>query len=311
MTLRDLAPPDILRRRLMTLSSAVRAQWGIYIRFLDNGDEIAIDADRKMDTMSLIKVPILVTLMQCVDRGEVSLDRTISLEDDHKRLGTGVMRLFQAGATFTLRDAVWLMEVVSDNTATDICLEAAGGVNAVNTAMRDLGINDIEMTGTALDWFRALAGSMEPELASIAPAELVRRGYPKLGPWRLDDARTRYHFETGKPFSLATARSLGELLCQIKSRSCATPASCDLMMEILAGQQLRNFMPQFVAGVGFAHKTGNFEPFIASDIGIATPEIGTPVVMCFMSAGFIGPHAVLGDCIGRMAELVVLDAEKR
>ena len=110
---------------------------------------------------------------------------------------------------------------------------------------------------------------------------------------------------------LATARSLGELLCQIRSRSCATLASCDLMLEILAGQQLRNFIPQFVAGVGFAHKTGNFEPFIASDIGIATPETGAPVVMCFMSGGFMGPHAVLDDCIGRMAELVVLDAEKR
>ena len=139
MTLRDhLAPIDLLKRRLLALSMAVRAQWGIYIRFLDNGDVITIDADRKMDTMSLIKVPILVALMRSVDRGEVSLDQTITLEDDHKRLGTGVLRLFQAGATFTLRDAIWLMEVVSDNTATDICLEAAGGVNAVNAAMREL-----------------------------------------------------------------------------------------------------------------------------------------------------------------------------
>ena len=50
-----------------------------------------------IDTMSLIKAPILVALMRRVDRGEVDLGRRITLEEDHKRLGTGVLRLFDAG----------------------------------------------------------------------------------------------------------------------------------------------------------------------------------------------------------------------
>ena len=104
--------------------SLVHQQWGVYVRFLDRGDEIGIDADRMIDTMSLIKVPILVALMRRVDRGDVDLDRRITLEDNHKRLGTGVLRLFDAGASFTVHDAARMMIVVSDNTATDICLEA-------------------------------------------------------------------------------------------------------------------------------------------------------------------------------------------
>ncbi len=309
MTRSGLTALGVLERRLVALARTIDAEWGIYVRFLDNGDEIAIDADRKIDTMSLIKVPILVTLMQRVDRGEVSLDQRITLHDDHKRLGTGVMRLFGAGATFTLRDMAWMMEVVSDNTATDLCLEAAGGAASVNASMRALGIDGIEMTGTALDWFRALAGSMDPDLATAPPGELARRGYPFTDPDELSDARARYHFGGGRPFSLATARALGELLARIHARTCTSPESCEQILAILVGQQLRQQIPKYVWGATFAHKTGNFEPFIASDIGIVTPYRGSPVVICLMNQRHRGVRAMLEDVTARMGELVVLAAE--
>ncbi len=311
MSAAGLTPLAVLQRRLTALSRTIAAQWGIYVRFLDNGDEVAIDADAKLDTMSLIKVPILVALMRRVDRGEASLDQRITLEEDHKRLGTGVMRLFQAGATFTLRDMAWMMEVVSDNTATDLCLTAAGGPEAVNAEMAALGISGIEMTGTALDWFRALGGSMDPELARIAPGDFAHRGYPLTQPDELSDARARYHFEGGRPFSLATPRALGELLSRIQARTCAQAESCDEILSILNGQQLKNQSPKFLWGASLAHKTGTFEPFIGSDIAIATPCRGTPVVMCFMTNRYAGVRAYLDDIVGRMAELVVLAAEAR
>jgi beta-lactamase class A len=311
MTNSELTALAVLERRLRTLAAGVAAEWGIYVRFLDNGDEIAINADAEMDTMSLIKLPILVALMRRVDRGDVSLDQTITLIDDQRRLGTGVLRLFASGATFSLRDAAWMMEVVSDNTATDICLEAAGGVDVVNAMMGELGIEGIRMTGTALDWFRALGGSMDPELARIPPGEFARAGYPSLGPAGIADARMRYHFETGRPFSLGTPRAFGDLLSRIEAKTCASSGSCDLMLEILLGQQLRSFLPRFIWGATFAHKTGNFEPFIASDIGIATPVRGSKVIVCLLSQRHNGARGVIEDCLGRMAELIVLAAEGR
>lgn len=301
----------LLKRRLRMLSDAVAAEWGVYVRFLDNGDEIAINADAMMDTMSLIKVPVLVTLMRRVDRGEVTLGRRITLAEDQKRLGTGVLRFLDAGATFSLRDAAWLMETVSDNTATDICLEAAGGAEAVNATMRELGVDGLRMTGTALDWFRALGASMAPELATMPPGEFARRGYPALGAAGLADARAGYHFGGGRPYSLGAPRAFGELLAQIDAKRCASPASCDLMIEILSAQQLRDFLPRFVWGANMAHKTGNFPPFIASDIGIITPIRGSKVIVCLMSAHHNGPRGVIEDCLGRMAELIVLAAEAR
>lgn len=301
----------LLTRRITALASSLNATWGIYIRFLDNGDEICINADRQMDTMSLIKVPVMVTLMRMVDRGEVGLTERITLRDRDKRLGSGVLRLFDEGATFCLRDAARLMIAVSDNTATDLCLSAVGGIEAVNACMADLGIDGIQMTGSVLDWSTSLAANMDPEFEAISPEDLARRGYPPIGELATSEARKRYHFEGGRPFSLGTPRAFGKLLLRMHQRTCASAPSCDLMLEILTSQQLRNLLPRFISGTRFAHKTGNFDPFIASDIAIATPWRGSPVIMCLLTARFSGSRTVLEDCIGRISELVILEAERR
>jgi beta-lactamase class A len=305
-----MTPLALLERSLRMLSGSVSADWGIYIRFIDRGDEIAINADIKIDTMSTIKVPILVALMRRVERGEVDLRRRVTLADDHKRLGTGIFRLFDEGATFTLHDAARMMIVVSDNTATDLCVEACGGFEAVNACMRELGIDGIEMLGTALTWFKALAGSMDPELARISPGELVRRGYPQLGPAGIADARAEYHFGGGQPLGLATARGLGQLLLQIQEDRCGSGVTCAEIRKILLGQQMREGIPRYIWGAQVANKTGNFEPFIASDIGIVTPATGSPVVMCFLNQRHRGTRSQLEDCVARMSELVVTVAQQ-
>lgn len=300
---------EILEQRIRQLAESVRAEWGIYVHFTGGAGEIAINADRTQDTMSLIKVPILVTLMRKVERGEVDLGLRITLTDDHKRLGTGVLFLFDAGASLTLKDAAWLMTVVSDNTATDICLAAAGGIDAVNAEMMALGLHGIEMTGDALAWFRALAGSMDPGLATVPPGELVRRGYPFKTPSSFAAARERYHFESGRPFSLATARALGLLMLQIQEDRCAAHATCEAIRMFLKGQQLQTMLPKYMWGVAAAHKTGNFPPFIASDLGIFTPSSGRPVIISIMTQRHRGQRAMIEDTVARMGELIIHAAE--
>lgn len=306
----ELSWLEVLENRLRQLAGSVRAEWAIYVHFTGGAGEIAIDADRMQDTMSLIKVPILVTLMRKVERGEVDPAERITLTDDHKRLGTGVLFLFDAGASLTLKDAAWLMTVVSDNTASDICLEAAGGVDSVNAEMRELGLHCIEVTGDALTWFRALAGSMDPELATVSPGELVRRGYPFNTPASFAAARERYHYGvSNRPFSLASARSLGQLMLQIHEDRCAAPATCATIRGFLAGQQLQTMLPKYMWGVAAAHKTGNFPPFVSSDLGIFTPSAGQPVIISIMTQQHRGQRAMVEDTIARMGELIVHASE--
>jgi beta-lactamase class A len=306
----ELSWLEVLEHRLRHLADSVRAEWGIFVHFVNGGAEIAIDADRTQDTMSLIKVPILVTLMRKVDAGEINLSTRITLADDDRRLGTGVLFLFDAGATLTLKDAAWLMVVVSDNTATDLVLDAVGGPAAVNATMAALGLDAIRMTGDALAWFRALGGSMDPELATVAPGEFARRGYPDKAPAAFAAARERYHFgPADRPFGLATARSLGLLLLQILEGRCASPESCALIRTMLRGQQLQTMLPKYLWGVVAEHKTGNFQPFISSDIGIFTPSAGSPVIISVMTQKHRGQRALVEDTVARMGELVVHAAE--
>ena len=46
---RALDPLAVLERRLRMLAGSIDAEWGIYVRFLDRGDEIGVDADRMID----------------------------------------------------------------------------------------------------------------------------------------------------------------------------------------------------------------------------------------------------------------------
>ena len=306
----ELTPVGILEHRLRHLADSVRADWGIFVHFVHGGAEIAIDADRPQDTMSLIKVPLLVTLMRKVEAGEIDLATRVTLADDDKRLGTGVLFLFDAGATFTLKDAVWLMIAISDNTATDVLLEAVGGPEAVNATMAALGLGEIRMTGRAIDWFRALGGSMDPELARVPPGEFARRGYPFKAPAQFAAARERYHFgPDNRQFSVATARALGMLLLQIYEARCASAESCAFIRTVLRGQQLQTMLPKYLWGVVAEHKTGNFPPFISSDIGIFTPAAGSPVIISVMTEKHRGQRALVEDTVARMGELIVHAAE--
>jgi beta-lactamase class A len=77
----------------------------------------------------------------------------------------------------------------------------------------------------------------------------------------------------------------------------------------LKHQQMREAIPKYLRGAKAAHKTGNFEPFIASDIGIVTPPIASPVVMCFLNQRYRGARATLENCVARMSELLAQAAE--
>ena len=70
-------------------------------------------------------------------------------------------------------------------------------------------------------------------------------------------------------------------------------------------------MPRYVWGAAFAHKTGNFAPYISSDIGVATPVKGSKVIICLLTQRHDGARGLIEDCLGRMTELVILEAESR
>jgi len=68
--------PTPLQRAQASIERTVRsvsATWGIYVKSLETGEEIAIDADRQMETMSTIKIPLMIEALEQITAGHFKL----------------------------------------------------------------------------------------------------------------------------------------------------------------------------------------------------------------------------------------------
>ena len=59
-------PLQRLEASIQRTTRSVNATWGIYVKALETGEEVAVDADRQMETMSTIKIPLMVEVLEQV-----------------------------------------------------------------------------------------------------------------------------------------------------------------------------------------------------------------------------------------------------
>ena len=112
-----------LRRSLDALADAHRGVVGYAVHNLDTGERLARRGDETFPTASLIKVPVLVTVFDLVEKGQLSLDDPLTILKIDQVPGSGVLQRFHPGAQITVGDAAWLMTIISDNTATNLLLD--------------------------------------------------------------------------------------------------------------------------------------------------------------------------------------------
>ena len=267
-------PLSRLQTNIERITKSVNAKWGIYIKCLETGEEIAINADEQMDTMSVIKIPLMVEAFRQIEAGKFALTDRVTLKDADKRPGTGIMRSLDAGATMTIKDVITLMNIVSDNTATDIMFEKVGGIEAVNKMMDGYGLKTIRATRPSADWFKALRAAASAE---------------------------QFHREGKSPYGLASVREMGKLLEKIKKGDAVSQKASEQMLEIMRGQVYSSRLPKYVTGFRVPHKTGDFLPYIGNDVGILESP-NRNVVICVFTANHFGIGANLEDAIARIAE---------
>jgi beta-lactamase class A len=166
------------------IRDAISAQpgvFGFYARNLGTNEIVEFDADRVLYAESAIKTCILVHYSRLVASGAVDPTRRVRMDDEHRYIGTGVLRYLANGLEPTLDDLAWLMIVVSDNMATALLMQSIGGLGApadVNATMAGLG-------------------------------------YPAA---RLNESITFDGALAGEPFSTSSARDLAEVYTQLDER---------------------------------------------------------------------------------------------
>ena len=117
-------------------------------------------ADEVMQTASLIKLAVMVEAYRQLDAKKVDFTKTLTLTKDDKVPGAGVLTAhFSDGATFPLKDAVRLMIVFSDNTATNMVLDQVG-IKSVNDTTKTFGLPETRINAKV---FKGSTTSVDPE----------------------------------------------------------------------------------------------------------------------------------------------------
>ncbi len=283
---------------------ALRAQSTAYAKDLATGREIAIRGDQPVNTVSVIKIPIMILAFRDAEQGRLNLNERCPITPEVQRRGTGIIQTFAVGLNPTYLDLITQMIITSDNTATDILI-AKLGVERVNQMLESLGYKETRLRMTIGQLFRGVWEQMDRKHASLTDREVFERGFPQD-----PGAPARYFTyvaDSSKWFGRTTAREMSRLLEQLQKGELASKASTEEMIRILGEQLYFSRLPQRIRfRVKVAHKTGDWPPIIGNDVGILFSDKG-PIVISVFTNQNRGSFFDLEAAIGRVAE-DVLDA---
>lgn len=238
-----------LADQLEPMIAAHQGDVGILVRHLESGAEFAHRADVVMPTASLCKLAVMVTAYRQAEAGKQSLDQPITLRKEDMVPGSGILtQHFSPSARISLRDAIRLMIVYSDNTATNLVADAIG-LRTTSDTMTTLGFPETKIH-----------------------SQVFRRS-------------TSVFPERSRQYGLGstTARETVGLLAMLHKAECASEESCEAMLTHLAacddGSKLGANLP---TGTRFAHKTGSVSE-VRCDAGIMFTPNG-PIAVCVLTA---------------------------
>ena len=134
-----------LGRELTPLFDTFSGEVSVAYARLD-GESYTYHATERLPAASLIKLPILLTVLEAVSQGKLELNERIPLNAVAQVGGSGILHTLQAGLEPTIRDLLTLMIVVSDNTATNMLIERVGQ-DAITTFCQQHGFSGTKLVG--------------------------------------------------------------------------------------------------------------------------------------------------------------------
>jgi beta-lactamase class A len=158
-----LAPafePVPLSSQIHDLATGHKGQVAVACINLKTKEKDTHRADEVMPTASLIKLAVMAEAYAQEKEGKLKLDDMLKLTKEEMVPGSGILTdHLSPGATFSIRDAVRLMIVFSDNTATNLVLEKVG-IKNVNERMAGLGLKETRINAKV---YKGSTTSVDPD----------------------------------------------------------------------------------------------------------------------------------------------------
>ena len=262
--------------------------------------------ERLFPSASLIKVPIMAAVFEKIRAGQLSLDTQIKLNRGYRVGGSGSLKWVRDGTSLSVMEIVYKMITESDNTATDLFLEAIGGPAAVTGWLREIGIEDLRVDRSTVELLRDYAGTPAPEPGESYSAQyrrLLAEG--KLAAFALDGASEGYIAFEQDPRDQGTPAAMSRLLAGLWRGELLSSAGIELlrgaMLRCRTGEnRLRGRLPE---GTVVAHKSGTITGTV-NDVGvIALPGDRGRLVISVYVKNAVGDRASHERAIAEIARV--------
>jgi beta-lactamase class A len=209
------------------LCDALPFQTSWYLKDLARGARADRFGGVPVPSASTRKISIMMAALAAVHAGKLGLDQKVTIDAKYQDNDSGAFQHLTPGFWITLRDALVMMIIVSDNTCTGTVVDLVG----LETIQR--WCDSVGMIGTTHRF------GIPPRLGRDHTLEQVTTTTP-------NDQGLLLEMILQGTTDAAVARQLG-----------STPELCRLGLDILSWQKLKTRLPsQLPLGTKVAHKTG-------------------------------------------------------
>lgn len=233
-----------LQAQLRTMTANYAGKVALYATDLRSGATVAIDPDTPVPTASVIKLAILFDALKQIEQGKAAFSDRLTLMKDNQVGGSGVLGLFDTPLTVTLKDALTMMVVVSDNTATNLAIDRLGLQN-IDQQIQALGLKNT--------WLYKKVFMPPP---ANAPADQKTYGLGKT-----------------------TAREMAQIMTHFATCDTFPKPLCDTAVAMLKNQTDNAAIPRYL-NVPVANKTGALND-VRNDVAIVYAKNGPIIISAF------------------------------
>ena len=234
------AAQTTLDDQVKPIVSSFKGKVSLFAKNLDTGETYGLNPDERVRTASTIKIAVMIEAFARVAEGKAKWTDEVVLTKEKKVSGSGILNELSDGLRLTLRDAVNLMMILSDNTATNLVLDVLT-TDAVNARMESLGFKQIKIMRRVGSGGESAAGK-DPE-------------NKKFG------------------LGMATPHEMVLVMEKLERGQVISPATSKEMLELMKREQGRNAIGRSLWNVPMASKYGALDR-LRSAVGILYTKKG-------------------------------------
>lgn len=175
---------DELKKRIEQAAASAKGRVGAGVMLLETGESIYSNQNEQFPMQSVYKLPIAMAAMRQIDNGNLKLEQKIRVEKEdfvRKGMASPLRDKNPNGTEVSVAELVRLSVSESDGTASDVLFKLAGGAEAIQKFLEEIGVKEMIVANTekeiGSDWETQYRNWASPEGAiALLRALHERRG---------------------------------------------------------------------------------------------------------------------------------------